>query len=104
FSSRRRHTRFSRDWSSDVCSSDLPDLTACPPYGRPRSAAPGTRERVPRGYPVPPEEAVRTGGVTGSGAPVGWDGHVTHYGRPHRSEERRVGKECRQREPPEHEK
>src|SRR2546422_9490455 len=27
FSSRRRHTRCSRDWSSDVCSSDL-DLTA----------------------------------------------------------------------------
>src|SRR5215475_12306796 len=26
FSSRRRHTRFSRDWSSDVCSSDLDDL------------------------------------------------------------------------------
>src|SRR6266511_578322 len=24
FSSSRRHTRFSRDWSSDVCSSDLP--------------------------------------------------------------------------------
>src|SRR5690606_40608628 len=24
--SRRRHTRFSRDWSSDVCSSDLEDL------------------------------------------------------------------------------
>src|SRR5690606_41077592 len=24
-SSRRRHTRFSRDWSSDVCSSDLCD-------------------------------------------------------------------------------
>src|SRR5690606_5377136 len=36
FSSRRRHTRFSRDWSSDVCSSDLitkarPDTP--PPYG-----------------------------------------------------------------------
>src|SRR5690606_40708652 len=37
FSSRRRHTRFSRDWSSDVCSSDLlrafrdeTDLTADP--------------------------------------------------------------------------
>src|SRR5690606_3542643 len=31
FSSRRRHTRFSRDWSSDVCSSDLrasPELLA----------------------------------------------------------------------------
>src|SRR6266542_6539674 len=25
FSSRRRHTRCYRDWSSDVCSSDLPD-------------------------------------------------------------------------------
>src|SRR5690606_39776871 len=25
FSSRGRHTRFSRDWSSDVCSSDLVD-------------------------------------------------------------------------------
>src|SRR6266436_1082717 len=28
FSSRRRHTRCSRDWSSDVCSSDLQRLTA----------------------------------------------------------------------------
>src|SRR5690606_39788616 len=27
FSSRRRHTRFSRDWSSDVCSSDLLDAS-----------------------------------------------------------------------------
>src|SRR5690606_29605945 len=24
YSSRRRHTRFTRDWSSDMCSSDLP--------------------------------------------------------------------------------
>src|SRR5690606_40121987 len=43
FSSRRRHTRFSRDWSSDVCSSDLPKFDkknsqknprclVCPPY------------------------------------------------------------------------
>src|SRR5690606_42042394 len=28
FSSRRRHTTFSRDWSSDVCSSDLA-LVSC---------------------------------------------------------------------------
>src|SRR2546421_7722021 len=28
FSSRRRHTRSDRDWSSDVCSSDLPDMAA----------------------------------------------------------------------------
>src|SRR2546429_3317322 len=27
FSSRRRHTRCSRDWSSDVCSSDLKKIT-----------------------------------------------------------------------------
>src|SRR5699024_11826977 len=31
FSSRRRHTRSKRDWSSDVCSSDLPPW---PPLGR----------------------------------------------------------------------
>src|SRR2546430_12910417 len=28
FSSRRRHTRFDCDWSSDVCSSDLTDQRA----------------------------------------------------------------------------
>src|SRR2546421_9592266 len=28
FSSRRRHTRSDRDWSSDVCSSDLQDFPA----------------------------------------------------------------------------
>src|SRR2546422_7080681 len=30
FSSRRRHTRCSRDWSSDVCSSDLVPLARAP--------------------------------------------------------------------------
>src|SRR2546429_7989485 len=30
FSSRRRHTRCSRDWSSDVCSSDLNTETLSP--------------------------------------------------------------------------
>src|SRR5690606_22823805 len=34
FSSRRRHTRFSRDWSSDVCSSDLIDLGINVPTGK----------------------------------------------------------------------
>src|SRR5690606_40017719 len=33
FSSRRRHTRFSRDWSSDVCSSDL--IVGGTPYAIP---------------------------------------------------------------------
>src|SRR5690606_41052740 len=43
FSSRRRHTRFSRDWSSDVCSSDLnhhPPATVAGPGGTARRAAP----------------------------------------------------------------
>src|SRR5690554_7779285 len=30
FSSRRRHTRCGRDWSSDVCSSDLHRIQRCP--------------------------------------------------------------------------
>src|SRR5690349_22501810 len=40
FSSRRRHTRSLRDWSSDVCSSDLPDrhLRAIDEAGLGRSA------------------------------------------------------------------
>src|SRR6266511_5884992 len=39
FSSRRRHTRFSRDWSSDVCSSDLPTptVTGLNPAGGPEA-------------------------------------------------------------------
>src|SRR5439155_11494764 len=31
FSSRRRHTRWPRDWSSDVCSSDLRCASTTPP-------------------------------------------------------------------------
>src|SRR5438874_1854219 len=42
FSSRRRHTRSLRDWSSDVCSSDL----GMPPF-RPTPQAPG-RQRTRR--------------------------------------------------------
>src|SRR5207249_5766473 len=43
FSSRRRHTRSKRDWSSDVCSSDLKSCRAAKPAGkclawRPRSS------------------------------------------------------------------
>src|SRR5690606_5308910 len=35
-SSRRRHTRFSRDWSSDVCSSDLDVIFLSEAFTRPR--------------------------------------------------------------------
>src|SRR3712207_604391 len=34
FSSRRRHTRYWRDWSSDVCSSDIATWTAFTDYIR----------------------------------------------------------------------
>src|SRR5207249_8389431 len=43
FSSRRRHTRSKRDWSSDVCSSDLLEGALDPPpsgSGAPRIQAP----------------------------------------------------------------
>src|SRR5437870_1494141 len=38
FSSRRRHTRWPRDWSSDVCSSDLRGESECGP-GKNRAGA-----------------------------------------------------------------
>src|SRR5690606_40670878 len=72
FSSRRRHTRFSRDWSSDVCSSDL--------------KAHETTRIVCGSAVVAPERSRLDGG---------------HACRDRRSEERRVGKECRCRWPSE---
>src|SRR5687768_18294377 len=65
FSSRRRHTRCSRDWSSDVCSSDLEVGQQRDDAGRARNHG-GRKVRAHDG-----------GGPTT------------------RSEERRVGKECR---------
>src|SRR2546426_5166297 len=76
FSSRRRHTRLQGDWSSDVCSSDLSDA-------RSLSAAPNA---LP---PCPLNREVTCPMVT-----PGY--HVF------RSEERRVGKECRSRWSPYH--
>src|SRR5947199_2790554 len=71
FSSRRRHTRCLSDWSSDVCSSDLPEK-------------PSAKSRGLFGVP--------------SG---GWE-RLVHCTRSIRSEERRVGKECRSRWSPYH--
>src|SRR5687768_18541065 len=50
FSSRRRHTRCSRDWSSDVCSSDLRRLAHQPDPGprRPPLHAPLCRRSEER--------------------------------------------------------
>src|SRR6266508_4036854 len=46
FSSRRRHTRWPRDWSSDVCSSDLPRDADGEPRGRGRRRREGHAVRT----------------------------------------------------------
>src|SRR5256885_3074012 len=48
FSSRRRHTRLQGDWSSDVCSSDLLELSALRRGGRERPREVGARPAVLR--------------------------------------------------------
>src|SRR5690606_40974367 len=45
---RRRHTRFSRDWSSDVCSSDLRRREDLRLSARPGGAHPHRRDRYRR--------------------------------------------------------
>src|SRR5437660_10101990 len=85
FSSRRRHTRWPRDWSSDVCSSDLAGGAA--PH--PAAAAAGglrARDRPPLQPAVQAQLRPRHRLL-----PAGL-----------RSEERRVGKECRSLWPPYH--
>src|SRR5690349_25179468 len=82
FSSRRRHTRSLRDWSSDVCSSDLSVL--------------------PRARPEWATLDVLSAGRSILGIGVGWhEDEFELMGVPYkergRSEERRVGKECRTR-------
>src|SRR5690606_40922764 len=83
-SSRRRHTRFSRDWSSDVCSSDLGLLH--PPSRHP-AAAVQRRRIADRAHHV---------GHRGDGSRIhrGGGGVIEiHRLGGVRSEERRVGKE-----------
>src|SRR2546428_9949031 len=82
FSSRRRHTRSDRDWSSDVCSSDL-TVTG----------------RAYEGQPVTVVERIRRAG--GAGAAAGLVVGLA-LGLLLRSEERRVGKEGRSRGSPDH--
>src|SRR3712207_8943834 len=95
FSSRRRHTRYWRDWSSDVCSSDLHPT----PGWRDRVSllAPPTTWLTPGGWsgarPAPPE--MQEEGPPDPGRPPATGGAAS-------SEERRVGKECRSRWSPYH--
>src|SRR2546422_8159364 len=83
FSSRRRHTRCSRDWSSDVCSSDL-DVTRA------------LGEVTGDGLVFRVDLRLRPGGGEGPVA-VSLPAALSY-----RSEERRVGKECRSRWSPYH--
>src|SRR5688572_33092997 len=80
FSSRRRHTRFDCDWSSDVCSSDL---TPYEYLGKDKRLE--ARFTAVTARKVRPTEVL----VPAHNAPVA-EGML-------RSEERRVGKECRSR-------
>src|SRR3712207_7810945 len=92
FSSRRRHTRYWRDWSSDVCSSDLAGYAPTQEIElvKSRLAAAGVDHEVRqlvRGH-EPAEEVVELAEELGADLV--------------RSEERRVGKECRSRWSPDH--
>src|SRR5690606_39727116 len=89
FSSRRRHTIFSRDWSSDVCSSDLLAIR------HPRDGA----ARLAAEYSTIP---VINGGDGAHEHPTQTLCDLFTLKRKHkqlknRSEERRVGKEDRSR-------
>src|SRR5256886_7677384 len=93
FSSRRRHTRFDCDWSSDVCSSDL--ILRDEPHLSPDADAfcKEARRRVQKNIE----------GDVGSGDRVRVIGyHDLLKEEQYRSEERRVGKECRSRWSPYH--
>src|SRR5439155_8517826 len=81
FSSRRRHTRWPRDWSSDVCSSDL--FLFERPHAR-LAVAPHVEKR---GALRSAHRLVAVAGVVGGADRADVEGQ--------RSEERRVGKECR---------
>src|SRR5690625_7361305 len=78
FSSRRRHTSWPRDWSSDVCSSDLVGRTL-----RPGPGAAATGLVRTGGAPAPPGGRVHAvggiGGDGGTGAP-GEDGGTGAFG------------------------
>src|SRR5206468_9839789 len=85
--SRRRHTRSDRDWSSDVCSSDLEVLRS---YYQNRGYLEFNIESTQVSITPDRENIFITLNVTEG--PLFTVGDVKIAGR---SEERRVGKECR---------
>src|SRR5699024_12040989 len=98
-SSRRRHTRSKRDWSSDVCSSDLGILAR---DSERNGGIVNHHPNFPVGKTVPESRSVISDRHCSRGVQVrkqlhGFDVFGTVY-RKLRSEERRVGKEQRWRE------
>src|SRR5256885_5099003 len=93
FSSRRRHTRLQGDWSSDVCSSDLTWTLS-----KRLILQPGVRTDWDRVT----QSAISEPRLSGSVLPFGSDRAKVSLGWGIRSEERRVGKECRSRWSPYH--
>src|SRR3712207_8388098 len=100
FSIRRLHTRYWRDWSSDVCSSDLLDPARVLAYGAPLPVAEVAGDVELDGGLGEREEARPHAHL----ALTSEDRRDERLDRPAevRSEERRVGKECRSRWPPYH--
>src|SRR5204862_1523701 len=95
FSSRRRHTRSLRDWSSDVCSSDLTGPTSWLCLS---SISNGDGGMHVGRRPNPDDIDVRQSHEVGpvSDGHSGWNIFLAKLFRA-RSEERRVGKESRYR-------
>src|SRR5699024_11800123 len=96
---RRRHTRSKRDWSSDVCSSDLPPPAQGAPV-RPGQLGADMRPLDKDGDGKMDPDAVpatKEALLDENGDPKEVDTAVIVDGEEHRSEERRVGKECRAR-------
>src|SRR5206468_8795745 len=92
FSSRRRHTRSDRDWSSDVCSSDLGAFSRLMPDPSLEEMA---RNRVPlKRFGTPREIADAAAFLMSDGAGYITGDCLTVDGGEwlKRSEERRVGK------------
>src|SRR2546429_3676928 len=96
FSSRRRHSRCSRDWSSDVCSSDLCD------DGETVSEKFVGGTSTMRFTPLLCDRAPLVPVIVSALLPPGVDPLVFTVSVGERSEERRVGKECRSRWSPYH--
>src|SRR5690606_41334669 len=91
FSSRRRHTRFSRDWSSDVCSSDLLNQGITDMNFQPR----GLNDQALQG-PASYQAEVEAARALLETHPT-WNGVTAEAVARMRSEERRVGKGSRGR-------